>query len=52
MMMGNYCVNARIKIMLPQVEAYWCFEHYMAIDHVMEDFLEGGMMTKLCKYET
>ena len=30
-----------------QVEAYWCFDNYMSMDHVQEDFLEGGMLAKL-----
>ncbi|KAK2149899.1 hypothetical protein LSH36_432g00021 [Paralvinella palmiformis] len=43
----NDLVSMFLQVFNNEVEAYWCFEHYMAIDHVMEDFLEGGMMTKL-----
>ena len=33
------------ELLLLQVEAYWCFKHYM--DHVQADFMEDCMPDKL-----
>ena len=30
-----------------QVEAYWCFWHYM--EHIKADFVEDGVLNKLSK---
>ena len=44
----NDVLSRFLVVMEDEVDAYWCFTLFM--DSIFNDFLEDGMIKKLCKY--